>query len=207
MKKFLNFETMITPILIKLLYPTLSILGLIGYFTVSSQMSRTFGYYSSGLAVGVYFFNFIGFLVYLLALRLVFEVIMIFFHIHQNTFKLANPGQEAPNAIDNFGELKKELNINPSPKPTQVNQGFGQQAYNQQNYPNQGFQQQAYPQQNFQQQGFGQQAPYYNPQVNQTPVQPIPSNQPVQPSQPLPPAQPSQPTPDTSVGPNSTNQQ
>ena len=204
MKKFLNFETLITPIALKVLYPVLVVLYLCKYFWEMVTLFFSFNVY----AMGASFQAMIYFLIFPFALRIVFEFVLAVFRIYQHTFTLADPEGELPTIIQCMDQLKKpRAAVNPNfQQPQQQPQNFN---YNPQNQPNpypsnpqynagysqpqQGFGQPQQPQQPHQpQQGFGQpqQAPNFQGQPQTFGSQP---NQPTQTVQPNAPANPDTP--------------
>ena len=175
MKKFLNFETLITPAIIKILYPVLVIVFAILYFwqMVAGLIAFAFG----GLTTA--FVALVSFLAVPFILRIVFELVLVLFRIYEYTFKLANPDKELSGVLTSTDELKKEMNTNrPQPQHPNFQQppvygqnpypqqpGYPQAGPNQPNFPNQG---QPYPNQGF--------APQ-QPQAQQ-PAQPADANAP-----------------------------
>ncbi len=185
MKKFLNFETLITPAIIKILYPVLVILFAIRYFwqMVAGVLAFAFG------GLGTAFTALVSFVAMPFVLRIVFEVVLVLFRIYEHTFKLANPDKELTGVLNSTDELKKEMNAG-RPQPQQPNYqqqpgyGYGQNPYppqqpgypqpgpNQPGYPNQG-QPNPYPNQGFAPQ---QQAPQAQPQQPQPAAPNTPAN-------------------------------
>lgn len=136
MKKFLNFETLITPALIKILYPTLTVLFLIRYFwrMIAGLISFSiFGMTSSFTAL-------VSFLTVPFILRVIFELALILFRLYEHTFKLAYPDQELTGIVNTMNELKKEAgNAQKNMQQQAQNYAYGQQ--NQYYDPNQAYNQ------------------------------------------------------------------
>ena len=176
MKKFLNFETLITPAIIKILYPVLVILFAIRYFwqMVAGVLVFAFG------GLGTAFTALVSFVAMPFVLRIVFEVVLVLFRIYEHTFKLANPDKELTGVLNSTDELKKEMNAG-RPQPQQPNYqqqpgyGYGQNPYPPQQpmpnqpggYPNPGNQPNPYPNQ-----GYAPQQQQPQPQAPQQPAAP-----------------------------------
>ena len=190
MKKFLNFETLITPAIIKILYPVLVILFAIRYFwqMIAGILAFAFG------GFGAAFTALVSFIAMPFVLRIVFELVLVLFRIYEYTFKLANPDKELTGVLNSTDELKKEMNAN-RPQPQQPNfqqqpgygYGQGQNPYppQQPGYPQPGPNQPGYPNQ-------GQPNPYPNQGFAPQPQQ-APQAQPQQPAAPNAPANPNTP--------------
>lgn len=181
MKKFLNFETLLAPVLLKILYPVLVVYHLYNHssriFSILGNLRYSDSVLSSlmdALILTLYM------LVYPFVLRVVFELALAVFRLYENSYKLAND-EKLPGVINCLTELKKEA------KKTMATQNFGQpQGFGTMNNQPQNFGQQ--PQQPFYNQGMPQQ----NMGMPQNPNFQQPQ-QPVQPAQPTQPAQPNQP--------------
>ena len=193
MKKFLNFETLITPAIIKILYPVLVILFAIRYFwqMIAGLLVFAFG----GLSTS--FTALASFIAMPFVLRIAFELVLILFRIYEYTFKLANPDKELTGVLNSTDELKKEVNAGRPQQPNfqqQPGYGYGPNPYppQQPGYPQPGPNQPGYPQQ-------GQPSPY--PNQGFAPQQQAPQAQPQQPM-PQAPQQPQPAAPNAPVNPN-----
>lgn len=211
MKKFLNYETLITPMLLKVLYPTMVVIYLVKYFW--KMVSAFFSFSLPGL--GASFTALAYFLVMPFALRIVFEFFYVLFRMYEHTHKLANPDTELSGVIYSMDQLKSEANKAKQEARQQAqNFQYGQQpSY----HPNQPYnpahsgQQPQYgqPQAGFNPQvqpGFGgqpQQAPNFQGQPQSFPAQPNPVT-PATPSAPA--SQPTQPSIDAPVNSNTPQQ-
>lgn len=181
MKKFLNFETLLAPVLLKILYPVLVVYHLYNHSTRILNIfgnlrysDSVFGSLMDALILTLYM------LVYPFVLRIVFELALAIFRLYENSYKLANQ-KDLPGVINCVSELKKEAKKTMATQNFQPNQPQGFAPMNQQP---QNFNQQ--PQQPFYPQGMPQQ----NMNVPQNPnFQGQPAQQSVQPNQPQQPNQ------------------
>lgn len=135
MKKFLNFETLITPILLKVLYPILVIYYLINHSGGILRLLANIRYNSILSTLSDISMLTIYMLAFPFILRVAFEVVLAIFRLYENSYKMANPDKELTGVINSFEELKKATGQN-KPKAN-----FNQQQYYNPNNQNQGFQQ------------------------------------------------------------------
>ncbi len=183
MKKFLNFETLVTPAILKILYPVLVIAFAIKYFwqMIAGLFAIAFG------GLGSSFVALVSFIAMPFVLRILFELALVIFRMYEYTFKLANPDQELTGIINSTDALKKEVAANVPQQPNYQYPGYnyGQAPYQQQPQP--GYDPNQYYQQGYNQNPYPSQG--YAPQQPQQPTQGY-----AQPEAPAAPTTPTAPT-------------